>query len=387
MAAVGRGSSVATTSDWFRRCTEVECARRRSCPQTARARRRPPLPRPRSPAAPQLLGQAARRRSRWDRSVGLVGGRHRGPEDPRVDQGLRGRGRLGDQVHRFVVGDGRNRGDQFRELPFEVESLLRKRFEGTVVLGRQRGRHDGCGVGCRVRDRRRTACRAVAPPVAGMPATSRPRVRPRAPTSASMSISASGADAVSSSGACTRACAFSAADGQRRQRRATTMAAGASAASVADAAGASAAAIAATAATTLLTRAGLAPNAAPPPENSPSKACWASRTVLNARRLSTGASRSSTRDDVAGDRCRRRSTEPVLHQRQQAAETMRVFLLVDRAPEQRRPGRAGRPGRSRSACRTGRCRPRAASAPAIHATTGDAGAASGRGRARARARP
>ena len=69
----------------------------------------------------------------------------------RVDQGLRGRRRLGDQVHRFVVGDRRDRGDQFRELPFEIESLLRKRFQGTVVRGRHGGRHDGCGVGCRAR--------------------------------------------------------------------------------------------------------------------------------------------------------------------------------------------------------------------------------------------
>ena len=93
------------------------------------------------------------------------------------------------------------------------------------------------------------------------------------------------------------------------------------------------------------------------------------------------------RDDVAGDRCRRRSTEPVLHQRQQAAETMRVLLLVDAGAPAGRPGRAGRPGPGRSACRTGRCRPPAASAPAIHATTGDADAAGGRGRARARAPP
>ena len=127
-----------------------------------------------------------------------------------------------------------------------------------------------------------------------MPVTSRPRVRPRAPAtprcrSPPLVPTRSPRAAPALAPAHSRPPTVSDVKGA-----ATTMAAGASAASVADAAGASAAAIAATAATTLLTRAGLAPNAAPPPENSPSRACWASRTFLNARRLSRGASRSST---------------------------------------------------------------------------------------------
>ena len=64
------------------------------------------------------------------------------------------------------------------------------------------------------------------------------------------------------------------------------------------------------------------------------------------------------RHDVAGNWCRRRSTEPVLHQRQQAAQTMRVFLLVNRAARAA-TARPSRPAWAKSVCMSNRTVPAA----------------------------
>ena len=182
----------------------------------------------RAPPRPGIIGSAATLVGQWrdgalDGALGSASSAAASrTRDPRIDQRLRGRRRLGDQVHRLVRRQARPK----RPVPrtaVEVESLLCERLQGTIVLGRPR-RRDGVAVSVRGAGAASVSRVAVGGGEAG---DEPPSSSASSASSASMSISSSGADAVSSSGRAALAPAHSRpADVSDVAGAATTMAAG-----------------------------------------------------------------------------------------------------------------------------------------------------------------